>query len=301
MIKRVLKWIAIVAAVVLVGVGGFVAYNAWAFGQSMAKVYDVPLPNITRSTDAAVIARGKHVVESIGGCAGGDCHGPDLAGGKPIVMGPLGTITAPNITPGGHGGEYSDGELARLILHGIKRDGKSLQFMPSQELNWLPDDDVQAVISYMRTVPPVAKPDGKVEIGLLAKVLDRRGMVTIDVARAIDHSKRATAPTPAPTAVYGGFLSKSCMGCHGEHLAGGPIPGAPASIPVPKNITLHETGIKGWSFADFERVLKQGIKKDGKQLDPFMPIDAFSKMNDVERQALWAFLESVPPQPFGAR
>src|SRR5688572_8014723 len=109
MIKRVLKWIAIVAVVVLVGVGGFVAYNAWAFGKSMAKVYDVPPPTVTRSADPAVIARGKHVVESIGGCASGDCHGADLAGGKPIVMGPLGTITAPNITPGGHGGEYSDG------------------------------------------------------------------------------------------------------------------------------------------------------------------------------------------------
>ena len=33
MLKRVLKWIAIVAIVVLVGVGGFVAYNAWAFSQ----------------------------------------------------------------------------------------------------------------------------------------------------------------------------------------------------------------------------------------------------------------------------
>jgi mono/diheme cytochrome c family protein len=301
MIKRVLKWIAVVAVVVLVGVGGFVSYSAWAFGKSMARVYDLPPPTVTRSADPAVIARGKHVVESIGGCASGDCHGADLAGGKPIVMGPLGTITAPNITPGGHGGEYSDGEMARLILHGIKRDGKSLRFMPSQELNWLPDDDVLAVISYLRTVPPVAKPDGKIEIGLLAKVLDRRGMVTIDVARVIDHSKRATAPTPAPTAVYGAFLSKSCMGCHGEHLAGGPIPGAPSSIPVPKNITLHDTGIKGWSFADFDRVLMQGIKKDGNKVDAFMPIDSFSKMNDVERRALWAYVESLPPQPFGAR
>jgi mono/diheme cytochrome c family protein len=301
MIKRVLKWIAIVAVVVLVGVSGFAAYSARAYSQSMAKVYDVPLPGIVRSTDAAVIARGRHVAESIGACASSDCHGPDLAGGKPIVMGPLGTITAPNITPAAHGGQYSDGELARVILHGIKRDGKSVRFMPSQELNWLPDDDVQAVISYLRTVPPVEKPDGTIEVGLLAKVLDRRGMVAIDVARQIDHGKRASAPTPAPTAVYGAFLSKSCMGCHGEHLAGGPIPGAPASIPVPKNITLHETGIKGWSFVDFDRLIVQGLKKDGSKLDPFMPIDAFSKMNDVERQALWAYLVTLPPTPVGTR
>ena len=87
MLKRVLKWIAVVVVVVLVGAGGFVAYSAWAYSQSMAKVYDVPLPSITRSTDAAVIARGKHVAESIGACASSDCHGSDLAGGKPIVDG----------------------------------------------------------------------------------------------------------------------------------------------------------------------------------------------------------------------
>jgi mono/diheme cytochrome c family protein len=299
MFKRVLKWFGIVLVVVLIGLGGFVAYSARAFNQSMAKVYDLPLPNITRSTDANVIARGQHVVESIGGCASADCHGNNLAGGKPLVMGPLGTITASNITPAGHGAEYSDGELARLILHGVKRTGQSVRFMPAQELNWLPDDDIQAVISYLRSVPPVTKPDGTIHIGLLAKVLDRRGMLAIDVARQINHDQRATAPTPAPTGVYGGFLSRSCTGCHGEHLSGGPIPGAPSSLPVPKNITPHESGLKAWSFADFQRLLDDGIKKDGKPLDPFMPVESFKKMNDIERQALWAFLQSVPSKRFG--
>jgi hypothetical protein len=49
------------------------------------------------------------------------------------------------------------------------------------------------------------------------------------------------------------------------------------------------------------RMLTKGIKKDGKPIDPFMPIEALSKMNDIEKQALWAYLESVPPQPFGGR
>ena len=32
------------------------------------------------------------------------------------------------------------------------------------------------------------------------------------------------------------------------------------------------------------------------------PIDVvWEKMNDVEKQALWAYLESLPPQPFGGR
>jgi hypothetical protein len=96
-------------------------------------------------------------------------------------------------------------------------------------------------------------------------------------------------------------LSRVCVGCHGEHLSGGPIPGAPSSIPIPANITKHDTGIKDWTFADFDRLITQGVKKNGNKLNPFMPIEAFGKMNEVEKQALWAFLQSLPPAPFGGR
>jgi mono/diheme cytochrome c family protein len=301
MVKRIFKWLGAVVALVLVAAGGYVFFQARAYDKSMARVYDVPVPNIVRSTDPAVLARGKHLAESLGGCATADCHGADLSGGKPIVMGPLGTFTGANITPAGRGGQYSDGELARLILHGLKRDGRSVIFMPSQDMNWWPDDDIQAVISYLRTVPPVTKPEGKTEVGVLAKVLDRRGTLVGDVARRIDHEHRALGPAPAPTAAYGAFVGRLCLGCHGEHLSGGPIPGAPPSMPIPKNITGHETGLKGWTYADFDRLLVQGIKKDGQKVDPFMPMEALGKMNDVEKKALWAYLESVPPLAFGGR
>jgi hypothetical protein len=213
--KRVLKWLGVVVLVVLVAAAGFVGSQVYAFNSSMNKVYDVPLPKISRSPDIEVTARGKHVAESIAGCAASDCHGLDLSGGKPIVMGPLGTIVGPNITPAGRVADYSDGELARLILHGVKKDGRSVTFMPSQDINWLPDEDIQAVITYVRSVPPVSKPDEKSSIGVLAKVLDRRGMVQVDVAKLIDHGKRVTAPAPTPTASYGAYLGRLCVGCHG--------------------------------------------------------------------------------------
>jgi len=299
--KRILKGAVIVVGIVLVAAAGFAVLQVRAFNASMAKVYDVPVPAIVRSSDPAVLARGKHIAESVAACASSDCHGADLAGGKPIKFGPVGTVVGPNITPAGHGGAYSDGELARLILHGLKRDGRSLMFMPSPDINWLPDDDIQAVISYIRTVPPVTKPDGASEIGFIGKVLDRRDMLEIDVARRIDHDHRTTAPAPIATAAYGAFLSRSCVGCHGEHLSGGPIPGAPSSLPIPKNITKHDSGIKDWTFADFDRLLTQGLKKNGEKINPFMPIEAFGKFNDVEKQALWSYLESVPPVAFGGR
>jgi cytochrome c5 len=301
MIKRAAKWLGAVVAVVLVAAGAYAFVQARAFDASMRKVYDVAAPAVVRSNDPAVLARGRHVAESIGGCATRDCHGADLGGGKPIPLGPLGTLVGPNVTPAGRASQYSDGELARLILHGIKRDGRSVRFMPSQDMSWLPDDDVQAAISYIRAVPAVQRPDGETRLGILAKVLDRRDMFPMDVARRIDHQRRAVAPAPAPTAIYGAFMARLCQGCHGEHLGGGPIPGAPPSLPVPSNITQHETGLKGWRYADFDQLLTQGIKKDGKRMDPFMPIEAFGKLNDVEKRALWAYLESAPPVAFGGR
>ena len=60
-------------------------------------------------------------------------------------MGPIGSFAPPNITSGGIGKEYSDGEMARLLLSGIKRDGTSATFMPSADFRWWPDEDVVAL------------------------------------------------------------------------------------------------------------------------------------------------------------
>jgi mono/diheme cytochrome c family protein len=267
----------------------------------MDKTYNLPLPAFTRSTDPAVLERGKHLAESIGACASKDCHGGDFGGGEPIKMGPLGTMQGPNITTGGKGADYSDAELARLLVHGVKRDGRGLTFMPAPDFAWWPDEDITAVISFLRTVPPVSRPLGGIQLGLLAKVLDRKDMIPIDVARRIDHEHRPVAPAPAPTAAYGIFLGNACRGCHGATLSGGPIPGAPKEMAIPLNITPHDTGIKGWTFDDFDKLLSTGMRKNGKTLDPMMPVTELGKFNQIERQALWAFLQSVPSKPFGGR
>jgi hypothetical protein len=218
-----------------------------------------------------------------------------------MSMGPLGTFTGPNISQGGLGAAYSDGELARLIRHGIKKDGRSVRFMPSQDFSWLPDSDVVAIVSYLRTAPAVDRPNGPMECGTLAKVLDRREQIVIDVARKIDHAKLETAGPPEPNANYGKYLGRLCSGCHGEKLSGGRIPGAPSSLPIPSNITPHETGLKDWTYEDFDKMVLTGVRKNGNKLDPFMPQEAFAKMDETEKKALWDYLRTVPPTPFGNR
>ncbi len=303
--KRILKRVAIAILGLLVvaggGVGVYACVQTRSFDASMEKVYDVPAPTITRSTDPAVIERGKHLAIAVAPCAASKCHGADLGGGETFSMGPLATITGPNISQGGLGGAYSDGELARVIRHGLKKDGRSLRFMPAQDFSWLPDSDVVAIVSWIRTMPAVDRANGPMSIGTLGKVLDVNGQAELDVARRIDHEKTETVPPPSPTAEYGKFLARLCTGCHGQHLSGGPLPGAPKSMPVPLNITPHETGLKEWSYEDFDKLLVTGVRKNGKSLASFMPVEAFGKMSELEKKALWAYLQTVSPTPFGNR
>ena len=117
----------------------------------------------------------------------------------------------------------------------------------------------------------------------------------------IDHENRPSAPAPEPTAAYGEFLARGCIGCHGEHMSGGPIPGAPSTTPVPLNLTPDPTGLAGWTFEDFAQVLATGKRKDGRALDPKMPYESLNKLDDTEKHALFAYLQSLPPRPFGQR
>ncbi len=300
-VKKILFGLGGVVGVVVLGGGAFVWSRVAAFDASLERVYDVPIPEVQASKDAAVVARGEHLAMSLAGCAHADCHGKDLAGGATIEAGPLGHTTGPNITGVGLGAAYSDGELMRLIEHGLRKDGRSVRFMPSHEINWLPEDDILAVISYVRSVPDVQQAAGTTEVGLLGKILDRQDKFVWDVARHIDHDNIEKAPPPAPTAEYGRHIGKLCQGCHGATFGGGPIPGAPPDMPVPANVTPHETGLAGWTYEEYTKFCDTGIKRNGEQVDPFMPLQALANLDDAERKALFAYMTSLPPKPFGSR
>ncbi len=297
---------ALLGFVAFVGIGACVA-GGWAcvqiraFDASMDKVYEVPLTPVTLSTEPAVLARGKHVAGAIAACTASDCHGTDLAGGKMMDVGPVMTVAAPNVTAAGLGAAYNDAELYRLLRHGVKKDGRSIRLMSVQEFNWLPESDVIAVISWVRTMPPVEKSNAAFVVKPLGKILDRRDAIPIDVARRIDHAKIETAPPPSPTTEYGQFLGRLCSGCHGPTFAGGPIPGAPPELPKPLNLTPHETGLKGYTYEDFWKVIDTGARRDGRKLDPFMPFESLRQMDEIERRALFAFLSQLPPKVYGDR
>lgn len=299
-LKKVAKVVGAAVAVLIVGAGGYAGSLVSAFDASMARVYEVPPVELKVASDAAALARGKHLTESLGACSLPDCHGSDLGSGKPIEAGPLGVFAAPNLTlivPA-----YSDAELARLLRYGIRKDGHSLRFMPVQEFSWWRDEDVAATIAYLRTLPRVERQAGTMQIRTLAKILDRRDLLKMDIARRLVGKPLSLAPPPSPTQEYGAFLAHLCKSCHGETLSGGRIPGTPPSIPVPPNLTPDASGLgPNYTYEQFGRLMVEGIKQNGDKLDPFMPIAAIARMEEVEKRALFAYLRSIPARPFGNR
>jgi len=299
LLKKLGKWALIGLGAPALGLACFVLWHVRAYDQSTTRRYDIPLVEIPRRDDAAALERGKHLAESLGECV--VCHGKGLAGGRVEPMGPLGHVVIPNASPGGRIKDYSDAELSRLIRHGVKRDGTTVRLMPANVNSWWPDEDVAALIAWMRSLPTLSGDPGVFEVTAMGKLLDRFDSIPIDVARRIDHGSVGQSPAPAANATYGAYVATSCRGCHAPTLAGGPIPGAPPGLAVPLNLTPHETGLKGWTLDDFKAVIHSGKRKNGKPLDPFMPVDALRNLNEVEITALWAYLQSAPPRPFGER
>jgi mono/diheme cytochrome c family protein len=174
--------------------------------------------------------------------------------------------------------------------------------MPAPEHFWWPDADVQAIVSYVRSLPPVDSQSPPTVIRPLGKILHQFGVMELLSAQTVDHdAPREEPPAPEPTARYGAFLARGCAGCHGEGFGGGRIPGAPSSLPIPANLTAHASGLASWTREDFIATLRSGVRPDGRALDPFMPVAATKAMTELELTALWEYLRSLEPREFGGR
>lgn len=91
----------------------------------------------------------------------------------------------------------------------------------------------------------------------------------------------------------------ACAVCHtakdGVPYAGGFALPTPFGTVMTTNITPDvETGIGNWSYAAFERAMRAGLHRDGRQLYPAFPYPSFAKASEADLQALYAFLMSQP-------
>lgn len=302
-IKKILKWTGLTLLTIILLVSIVTASRQHL-------TYEAPYPNIKASTDSAVIARGRHLVIGPAHCV--DCHstansdsllslGLDvpLSGGVKFDL-PVGDIYSKNITPDMETGigKLTDGEIARALRYGVHPDGTAVfDFMPFHNTS---DEDLTAIISYIRSQKPVKNkvprnnPNllGNVVIAWMVKPVGPTGEVPASV-------KRDTS------AAYGKYLAMSvaeCNGCHTERdMSGGfigqPFGGGGEWIEdgwnvTPPNLTPDSTSrIFQWSQKNFIDRFRMGklVKQS------HMPWNSFKRMDDDELKAIYNFLRSLPP------
>jgi len=286
---KALKWIGIILGILVGLVVIAIAAVYFIAEEKLTTVYDLPAAQIIVPNDPQVIERGKHLVTAVVLCDG--CHGKDYSG-ELIDEGPLiGRIVMSNLTggKGGIGGKYTDADWERALRHGVRPDGRALLLMPSSVFYFLSNSDVAAIIAYLNSLPPVDNDLPKTKLGILGRLFVLQDPALLSAALINHNAPRPPAVEPAASKEYGEYLANVCKNCHGNDLAGG------EQVDSGVNLTPGDE-LAHWTYDDFIQVMRFGLKPDGTQLDgEKMPWPSFQNMNDIELEALWLFLQSLPP------
>lgn len=294
--KRVLRYLGIGLAVVLAVLVVAAAAVYVLSSQKMNEKFDVEVEAlVTIPTDEESIARGKYLVEAVALCQ--DCHGDNL-GGKAFIDDPvMAVLDTPNLTSGegGVGAEFTDEDWVRALRYGVDSEGHSLIIMPSYHYRLLSDEDLGAIIAYVKSLPPVDFEPREPFLGLfrLFMLLDSELGDLIVSANKMDYDYVPPAVMePAVTAEYGKYLADiACTGCHSEDLSGMPpkVPGA-----IESSDLTRDGDLKDYTLADFVLTLRTGMKLNGDIIDEDnMPWPRLSRMSDDDLEALWLYLQTL--------
>jgi mono/diheme cytochrome c family protein len=296
--KTWIKWtgVTVGAIAVLAVAAGLVGLQL--ADRKMARKIEVAVAPVPYITDAQALERGKYLYESRG-CA--ECHGAQAGGREFINDGKL-RAAGPNITVGGVAANYKPEDWVRTLRHGVKPGGQPAMIMPSEDFNRFTDQDLASLVAYVRSLPPQQGGAAVLELPVPVRVLYGFGAIQ-DAAAKIDHSLPPAQPVAAAVnAQHGAYVANMCIGCHGEHLSGGKIPGGPPDWPPAANLTPGaESAMARYKDAgQFIAMLRSGKRPDGTPIK-VMPFESLAKMNDVDAQAVFAYLQTVPPRPAGGR
>ncbi len=252
------------------------------------------------------LERGTYLMTSIAAC--GNCHtqqtpngpmpGMELAGGQKIEE-EFGAAYTANITPDLDTGigKWTDAQIATAIREGKRPDGSIIgPPMPIALYRSMADEDVQAIIAYLRQVKPVVNkvPKSQYKIPLPPAYGPPVGSVK--------------APPRTDKVAYGAYLAgpiAHCLECHSAPGPHGPDfvnhPGAggmafhgPWGVSYGANLTPN--GIGKWSDADIKKAITTGVRPDGVRLKPPMGFYYYKNMAAEDQDAIVAFLRTLKPQ-----
>lgn len=322
--------VGILVLVVLISLGGFLTTRAWKLKSKVLKWggtlgaglltlvstallilggigyyklnqhYANPTPDIQVTGTPDQIARGEKLANV---CV--SCHTPGnqlpLSGtnfAAQFGLPPLGTIYAPNLTPAGDIKDWSDGEVIRAIREGVHKSGRSLLIMPSNNFRYMSDDDVQALVAYLRAQPATGEPTPNTRFNLF-------GAIFTNLADfRTGQSPVANVPSPqAGTPEYGKYMVDiiGCRDCHGAQLQGRVDNGQPGP-PAGPNLTAI---IPQWSEAQFMTYFNTGALPGGGQTplltlpsgftEPRMPWPMVRAVTtDDELKDIYTYLHGLP-------
>ncbi|WMT79407.1 c-type cytochrome [Bradyrhizobium sp. Ash2021] len=248
-----------------------------------------PVPDLKVEATPERIARGKALVD--GFCSA--CHSKSgtLTGGLDIGKDfpiPIGSFVSSNLTPTGALKHWSDGEIFRAIRNGVDAEGHWLTVMSYTNAGKLSDDDIQAVIAFIRSLPAAGAqtPDPPDQVSLLGVVMLGAGM--LPSGKPVVTSS-VTAPPKGPNVQFGEYILsyQDCRECHGENLAGG-VPGQMAPLGPDLNL------VKDWKLAEFLATMRTGIDPNGHELSEKMPWRPIGRMDDDELDAVYEYLTHRP-------
>lgn len=288
--RRLLKWLGILVACVVIAIVALVAYVYVASSRVVARTYTVDAPRVAIPSDAVSIARGKYLAEKVAVCT--ECHGADLGGKVVEDDAAMGRLVASNLTRGRGGlpADYADQDFVRVLTHGVKRDGHSVVFMPVVDYRFT-EDDLGAIIAYVKSVPPVDRTVPTMSVGPMARALGLFVGFPLASASMIDHTQPRLLARPDPSDRVGSgkalMAGAGCHACHGAGLTGG-------AGPPPGGANITPVGIGGWSEQDFKVALRTHRRPNGSAIADVMPL-AYGEMAEEDLSKIYAYLRTVPP------
>ncbi len=251
----------------------------------------VPVANIQANPASNQMAAAERKTSMCVGCHSTTGSLP-LDGGKEDFLGmPLGTLYPPNLTPGGDLKDWTDGEIIRAIREGVDKQGRPILIMPTVSFHNLSDEDVQLVVTYLRSQPAVSHTVPERNLTPVGAALIGAGLFPTGAQPAI------TAPIVAPpvgTPEFGKYvtLAYGCQDCHGPNMTGIP----PGFGPSGPNLTQI---MPNWSEADFLALFNEGKDPTGRLIDKSdMPWSDYGYgLTQEELKSVYLYLHALPPAP----
>jgi mono/diheme cytochrome c family protein len=242
--------------------------------------------------DATGIERGRHIARTRG-CFG--CHGQQLQGKDFDEQWdwPKRAV-APNLAS--YARVHDAQIIEAAVRQGIGADGRELMSMPSFNFARLRDDDLAALIAYLRAAPVVEAPLPRPVLGWGVRFDIARGreMSMADWVAMVPPLR--TDPKLQPILAEGEYLAMTmCNECHGLDLRGESYYSGLDGGRATPDLAI----VAAYDRAQFEQLIRSGYALGGRELGLMALVapDRFPSLSDSEVDSLHKFLQSLASNP----